>query len=173
MSPLNNADVDSNDPGDTITTELLIQGLSLPCAYPHATVGGIEMHETHISIVFLAGEFAYKIKKPIKTVFLDYSSLKLRRDHCEKEVQLDSRFAYDLYLGVVPIGWKDGLLMIEADTEVIARNANERQQSRMREGIFNWLIASRSRKNRVFGLPMDLAAVEKRHRAKRSCNVTI
>ncbi len=119
MSPLNNAKAASNDSGIPITTESLIQELCLPRAYPHATVGGIEVHETHISIVFLAGDYAYKIKKPVKSDFLDYSTLGLRRSHCEKEVQLDSRFADDLYLGVVPIGWEDGRLRIEAETEPV------------------------------------------------------
>lgn len=119
MSPLDDADVGSNDLGVPITTDALIQGLRLAYAFPHAIDGGVEIHETHISVVVLAGEFAYKIKKSVKTDFLDYSTLDLRRRYCEKEVQLDSRFACDLYIGVVPIGWDDGRLRIESETDPV------------------------------------------------------
>lgn len=71
-------------------------------AYPHA-VNGIRRIETHISVIFLVGEFAYKIKKPLQTPFLDYSSLEDRRRSCEAEVALNQRYAQELYLGVVPI----------------------------------------------------------------------
>ena len=96
------------------TTEELIVGLKQPDAYPHAVGGGIEVIETHISIVFLAGEFAYKVKKPIKTDFLDYSTLELRKHFCEEELRLDSRYADDLYVGVVPIVWDNGRLKVDS-----------------------------------------------------------
>ena len=51
----------------------------------------------------LTGQFAYKIKKPIKLDFLDYSTLKKRRDYCELELELNRRWAPDIYLDVVPI----------------------------------------------------------------------
>lgn len=59
--------------------------------------------ETHISWVLLAGGFAYKIKKPVRFSFLDFSTLELRRLACEEEVRLNRRLAADLYLGVVPV----------------------------------------------------------------------
>lgn len=74
-----------------------------PEDYPHPVAGMIEVHETHISRVYLAGPFAYKLKKPVKTSFLDYSSISLRKKACEEEVRLGRRYADDLYLGVVPI----------------------------------------------------------------------
>src|SRR4051794_29385159 len=52
----------------------LTDDLQLPEAYPHP-VGKIEFAQTHISLVFLTGEFAYKLKKPIKLSFLDFSTL--------------------------------------------------------------------------------------------------
>ncbi len=54
-----------------VTTDQLIEGLAHADAYPHPVQGKIEVHETHISVVFLSGDFAYKIKKPMKTDFLD------------------------------------------------------------------------------------------------------
>ena len=69
--------------------------------------GGHELHETHISWVFLAGERAYKVKKPLVLPFLDYGSAARRRTMCHEEVRLNRRLAPDLYLGVrslVPAG---------------------------------------------------------------------
>jgi aminoglycoside phosphotransferase family enzyme/predicted kinase len=64
----------------------------------------VELLETHISWVLLAGDYAYKIKKPVILPFVDYSTLEARRIFCEKELVLNSRYAPDLYLETVPIG---------------------------------------------------------------------
>src|SRR6516162_6255470 len=80
----------------------LIEALSKPAAYPHP-VEAIEVHQTHISVVFLAGPFAYKIKKPVNLGFLDFSTLEKRKHYCEQEVCLNRRLAPQVYLGVVPI----------------------------------------------------------------------
>ena len=63
----------------------------------------VEAIETHISTVLLAGEFAYKIKKPVDLGFVDFTTLEKRRHCCEEEVRLNRRTAPHLYLGVVPI----------------------------------------------------------------------
>jgi hypothetical protein len=81
----------------------LIDALREPACYPHP-VGGVELLETHISYVLLAGEFAYKVKKAVRLGFLDFSSLQARRFFCEEEMRLNRRAAPDLYLGVVAIG---------------------------------------------------------------------
>ncbi len=62
-----------------------------------------EVIETHISWVLLAGDFAYKIKKPVHLPFVDYSTLEARRHFCEEEVRLNRRLAPSLYLGVANI----------------------------------------------------------------------
>jgi len=54
--------------------------------------------------VLLTGEYAYKIKKPLKLPFLDFSSLEQRKHFCDEELRLNRRLAPDLYLAVVPIG---------------------------------------------------------------------
>ena len=82
---------------------LLIEGLRSPNAYPGIEADSVEMRETHISWVFLVGDFAFKLKKPVHTPFLDYSTLPKRKHFCEEEYRLDQRYAADLYLGVVPI----------------------------------------------------------------------
>jgi aminoglycoside phosphotransferase family enzyme/predicted kinase len=92
-------------PGDALLTyPPPIAGLLRPAAYPHAVTGPIRVAETHISWVLLTGAFAYKIKKPLRLSFLDYSTLERRRELCEEEVRLNRRHAADLYLGVSAIG---------------------------------------------------------------------
>ncbi len=59
--------------------------------------------ETHISWVLLTGSYAYKIKKPVKYSFVDFSTLEKRHQFCEEEVRLNKRLAPDIYLGVVSI----------------------------------------------------------------------
>lgn len=63
----------------------------------------VEMVETHISWVLLAGEHAYKIKKPVNLGFLDFSTLEKRRYFCDEEIRLNRRLAPELYLGRVAI----------------------------------------------------------------------
>jgi len=82
----------------------LIAALLRPEAYPHPVSEPVRVTETHISWVLLTGEFAYKIKKPIKLSFLDYSTLERRRWLCEEELRLNRRLAPELYLGVSAIG---------------------------------------------------------------------
>ncbi len=82
--------------------ERLINSLLHETAYPHA-VDNIQLLETHISWVILTGNFAYKIKKPIKLEFLDFSSLERRKFFCNDELRLNRRWAPELYLDVVPI----------------------------------------------------------------------
>lgn len=68
--------------------------------------------ETHISWVILAGDFVYKLKKPMKYDFLDFSTLEQRRYYCAQEVALNRRLTDDVYLGVVPVRQIDGELHI-------------------------------------------------------------
>jgi aminoglycoside phosphotransferase family enzyme/predicted kinase len=65
---------------------------------------GATLVQTHISWVLLDGMFAWKIKKPVRLSFLDFSELATRRRLCEEELRLNRRLAPALYLDVVPIG---------------------------------------------------------------------
>jgi aminoglycoside phosphotransferase family enzyme/predicted kinase len=78
-------------------------GLLSPDAYPHDVQRPVLVVETHISWVLLTGPYAYKIKKPVRLSFLDYSTLDRRRKFCEEELRLNRRHATDLYLGVSAI----------------------------------------------------------------------
>ena len=83
-------------------TQELIDSLTNQCVYEHF-VSNIEVIETHISWVLLTGEFAYKIKKPIKYSFVDFSTLEKRKFYCEEELRLNKRLAPSIYLEVVAI----------------------------------------------------------------------
>ena len=61
------------------------------------------MRQTHISVVFLAGPYVYKVKKPVDLGFLDFGTLARRRHYCEEEVRLNRRLAPEVYVGVVPV----------------------------------------------------------------------
>jgi aminoglycoside phosphotransferase family enzyme/predicted kinase len=80
----------------------LVSLLQTPQAYREKTAA-VELIETHISWVFLTDRFAYKLKKPVRFDFLDFSTPDLRRQACEHEVSLNRRLAPGVYLGVVPI----------------------------------------------------------------------
>ncbi|HLG69765.1 MAG TPA: AAA family ATPase [Chloroflexota bacterium] len=87
----------------------LVSELRQPGAYPYP-VDHVEVVETHISWVFLAGPFAYKVKKPVNFGFLDYSTLERRRFFCAEEVRLNQGLAPNTYVGVVPVAqWADAL----------------------------------------------------------------
>jgi hypothetical protein len=89
----------------------------------HALPGSPEdttLIETHISWVILTHEFAFKIKKPLKLHFLNFSTLALRHYYCLEELRLNRRLAPAMYLDVLPIGPENGLLTIGAGTPPIA-----------------------------------------------------
>ena len=76
----------------------LLRALATPAMYPgHPSV---TVHETHASWVFVVGERAYKVKKPVALGFLDYSTLALRHRACREEVRVNQALAPGLYLGV-------------------------------------------------------------------------
>jgi len=84
----------------------LIPALRDPRRYPaggSSSVERVELLETHSACVLLAGDFAYKIKKPVDLGFLDFSTLAARRLCCEEEIRLNRRTAPALYLDVIPI----------------------------------------------------------------------
>ena len=89
-----------------------IDALARPSAYPlQWGVTSVEVIQTHASVVFLAGDYALKVKKAVDFGFLDYSSLHKRIACCEAEVRQNRRMAQEIYLGVVAVvagesGWR-------------------------------------------------------------------
>jgi aminoglycoside phosphotransferase family enzyme/predicted kinase len=96
----------------------LIEALSKPAAYPHP-VEKVEVRQTHISVVFLAGAYVYKLKKPVNLGFLDFTTQEKRRHFCQEEVRLNRRLAPDVYLGVVAVVRTPTGLRFEGEGEVL------------------------------------------------------
>jgi aminoglycoside phosphotransferase family enzyme/predicted kinase len=76
---------------------------ALRCHLQSHTATPVLLIETHISWVLLAGSLAYKLKKPVRLPFVDFSTLASRRRFCELELQLNQRLAPQIYLEVVPV----------------------------------------------------------------------
>ncbi len=91
-----------------------IEFLQHPEAYPHDT-GEIELLQTHISYVLLAGDYVYKIKKPVDFGFLDFTSLAKRKYYCAEELRLNRRLCPDIYLEVFAINSFEGGFYLGGD----------------------------------------------------------
>ena len=138
-----------------------------------------ELVETHISWVILTDRFVFKIKKPLKLSFLDYSTLELRKENCEKEIQLNSRYT-DIYRTVLPIrflndswiiGGEDGELMdylvhmkrmdtaLEMDKLLQADNVREAQMQPLAD-----VIAAFHQRAEITRHPFDI------HEARKTFN---
>lgn len=88
--------------GRAITLREKVSHLSRPESYPEKPAT-VEVVQTHMSVVFLTGQHAWKLKKPVRHDFLDFSTLEARRADCEEELRLNRRLAPDVYLAVVPL----------------------------------------------------------------------
>lgn len=109
-----------------------VKGLLRPEAYSHP-VDEIELIQTHISYVFLTGDFVYKIKKPVDFGFLDFTTLEKRKYFCEREIVLNRRLSPDIYLDVEPITTDGGHFFMNGPGEVMEYAVKMRQmpQDRM------------------------------------------
>lgn len=85
-----------------MTDPRLVTAMSRPGFYPHRPAS-VELIQTHISFVFIAGGLVYKVKKAVDFGFLDFTTLEKRREYCLKEVALNRRLAPEAYLGVEEI----------------------------------------------------------------------
>lgn len=94
---------ESSEAADEANAGRIVAWFRDPAAYDHR-VERVDLVETHISWVFLTGEYAYKVKKPVSLPFVDFSTLERRRVSCEDEVRLNRRLAPSLYRGVVTMG---------------------------------------------------------------------
>jgi aminoglycoside phosphotransferase family enzyme len=115
----------------------VVEALMKPEAYDEEP-GRIELVQTHISFVFLAGNFVYKVKKAVDLGFLDFTTLEKRRFFCEKELELNRRLCGDMYLEVVPINRSD-VIKIKGEGETVEyavkmkRMPQERMMSKLLE----------------------------------------
>jgi hypothetical protein len=84
-----------------------LAGLLRADAYPHP-VSEVRLLQTHMSWVLLAGDYAYKIKRPVFYPFVDFRDPAARAHFCHEELRLNRRFAPELYLSVEPVCERDG-----------------------------------------------------------------
>ncbi len=99
----------------------LIEYLANVAAYLHP-VEAVAIRQTRISVVVLAGSYVYKIKKPVKFGYLDFTVLESHRHFCEEEARLDRRLAPTVYLGVVPVTRTTTRVEFESQPEAIGMN---------------------------------------------------
>jgi uncharacterized protein len=99
-----------------------------------ATPTRVQLVETHISWLFLAGGQAFKLKKPVRLPFVDYRTAQRRRRMCHEEVRLNARLAPSIYRGVVAVDTDTEGLRLGPDTAgaldyMVAMRRYEEQQS--------------------------------------------
>ena len=95
--------------------------------YPHRP-GSVQTIETHFAWIFIAGERAYKLKKPLHQASMDYRTVALRERACRAELVLNRRLAPHVYRRLVPLRRaSDGHLMIRAGAG----------------GVVDWLVQMR------------------------------
>lgn len=83
-------------------TKIQLNSLLLDGGFPGEEAGP-ELVETNSSWVILCDDFVFKIKKPVRYSFLDFSTLDKRKYYCEREVELNRRLTTDIYLDVQPV----------------------------------------------------------------------
>jgi aminoglycoside phosphotransferase family enzyme len=109
----------SADAGARVSIEAKVGFLSRPEAYGEAG-GRVEVVETHMSYVFLTGARAYKIKKPVRYPFLDFSTLSAREADCRLELALNRRLAPGVYFGLSELRLApDGSLALDGPGETV------------------------------------------------------
>ena len=102
----------------SIDIPTLQKALLNPAVYPDKP-REVEFIETHISLLFLTGNYVYKVKKPVNFGFLDFTSLEKRKYFCEQEVKLNRRLSPKIYLGVVEITREDDRISLGGKGEVV------------------------------------------------------
>jgi len=140
-----------------------VEALATPAIYGASEP--VEVVETHMSYVFLTDARAYKLKKPVRYPFLDFSTLDARARDCEEELRLNRRLAPDVYLGVVPLTAKAGGLELDGAGVVVDWLVEMRRLPRA--AMLDRLISSQGVDDRDLDAICDTLAAFY-HRADRS-----
>lgn len=161
--------------GGLVGIDEKVAALKRPASYPCRTVS-VEPVETHMAWVFLTDRHAYKLKKPVRYDYLDFSTIEARRLDCHRELQLNRRLAADVYLNVVPLSLdSQGTVHVEEHGTVI--DWLVKMQRLPRERMLERAIGERSLdEDDVRGVaerlgqfyrrspPVEMTAIEYRHR---------
>jgi len=132
-----------------------------------------ELVETHISWVILSDNFAFKIKRPVKYSFVDFSTLEKRKHYCCEEIKLNSRLAPEMYISVLPVTDRmlEGGAMDDDDRIIdymvkMERMDNEKEMDRL-------LAGKGVKKHEVEKLAEKIAGFHKRVRIIKNAFDTI
>ena len=117
-----------------------------------------ELIETHISWVILCQRFVYKIKKPIKYSFLDFSTLEKRKKYCKREIELNKRLTDDIYLDVVPINRLNGHFKIGGNLGTIIDYAVRMLKMDRTKQMDQLLVQNKVTKSDIQNLAKKIAA---------------
>ncbi len=101
-----------------MTSDPVVDALCRPDFYPHHPAS-VELVQTHASYIFLAGDFVYKIKKPVRYDFLDFTTLEKRKFFCEEEIRLNRRLAPSVYLEVVPLSRNQQGTLVRGEENIV------------------------------------------------------
>src|SRR5215471_5160812 len=109
------------EPPSIATQDAVFELLGNPETYGAAAAAkSVTRYQTHAAFVFLAGNRAYKVKRAVRYPFLDFSSLDKRKAACEAELDINRKFAPQLYHRIVPITRQDdGTLALDGDGEPV------------------------------------------------------
>lgn len=116
-----------------------------------------KIEETHISWVILTRKHAFKIKKPLKLSFLDFSTLRLRKKNCERELRLNSRFT-DIYLSVLPVRCLDDRWFIGGNRGRVADYAVHMKRMALSKRMDNLLLQRKVRIEAINSLAAVIAS---------------
>ena len=146
----------------------LVEALLKPETYDHHP-RKVELVQTQMSFLFLTGDYAYKVKKPVDLGYLDYTTLEKRRFFCRQEVELNRRLCPDAYLEVVPIVSRQGQLHLGGDGEIIEYAVKMKQlpAERMMDKLLPRNLVT---EDMVAGVAEKLAAFH--HKAKTSPEIS-
>jgi aminoglycoside phosphotransferase family enzyme/predicted kinase len=95
-----------------------VQALLKPEAYPQRPAS-VELLQTQMSFIFIAGDYTYKTKKPVNLGYLDYTTLEQREKLCRQELELNRRLSPGAYLSVVPVSETEGGFQLGGTTNII------------------------------------------------------
>src|SRR5665647_706364 len=125
--PVHGLSIESAGP----TLDAKVSFLSRPDAY-RDVAGEVVRRETHMSWVFLVGDLVYKLKKPVRFPYLDFSTIARREAACRAELRLNRALAPDIYLDVLPLvdtgkGLSIGGAGVPVDWLVVMKRLDERE----------------------------------------------
>jgi uncharacterized protein len=92
--------------------------LESPASYPHKPTE-VRAIQTHISWVFIASPFVFKVKKPVNLGFLDFSTLEKRHYFCQREIELNRRLCPEIYLDAVPVYETDSVFSFKPPGKIV------------------------------------------------------